>query len=161
MKNAITSQYKSSLKMLMDVIEKCPDCVWEDDAYENAYWRIVYHSLFYTALYLSKSEHNFVPWTKHIKNYNYLGLLSHDKKPIVINSIYYKADLMGYARSIFNSLETLVTDNADEESGFSWLPMNKPELHIYNIRHIQHHTGQLIERLHQNGISGINWVGKG
>ena len=161
MKNALISQYEASLRMLMDVIEKCPGSLWDDNSYESAYWRIVYHALFYTALYLSKDEKQFVSWSRHIANYNVLGPLSHDKQPIVITETYQKADLLNYAQSISDSLDTIVTDNFDFGSGFSWLPMNKLELHIYNIRHLQHHTGQLIERLHQNGISGINWIGRG
>jgi hypothetical protein len=157
MKNVIISQYKASLTMLMDVMEKCPDDLWEDSTYDSAYWRIVYHTLFFTALYISKNEEKFVPWTKHIKDYNDLGPLSDDNKPIVLNEIFSKADLMGYAEVIFKSIDTMVNVDADEDSGFSWLPMKKPELHIYNIRHIHHHMGQLIERLHQNGISGISW----
>jgi uncharacterized damage-inducible protein DinB len=45
----------------------------------------------------------------------------------------------------------------EEKSGFDWLPTNRMELHLYNIRHIQHHTGQLVERLRQNGVKGIRW----
>ncbi len=37
----------------------------------------------------------------------------------------------------------------DADSGFYWLPFNKFELQLYNIRHIQHHTGQLTDRLRQ------------
>lgn len=36
-------------------------------------------------------------------------------------------------------------------------PMNRLQLHLYNIRHLQHHVGQLTERLHQAGIKGIKW----
>jgi len=33
------------------------------------------------------------------------------------------------------------------------------ELHIYNIRHLQHHTGQLMDRLRTAGNIGVAWVG--
>jgi hypothetical protein len=43
-------------------------------------------------------------------------------------------------------------------AGFPWLPFNKLELQFYNIRHIQHHTGQLADRL-RNAINiGTPWV---
>ncbi|RZK80772.1 MAG: hypothetical protein EOO92_06930 [Pedobacter sp.] len=47
-----------------------------------------------------------------------------------------------------------------EDSGFDWLKMNKLELHFYNIRHLQHHIGQLVERLNQSDIGGSIWIGK-
>jgi len=157
MKNAIISQYKASLAMLMDVMEKCPVDLWEDTTYESAYWRIAYHTLFFTDLYLSKNEQEFIPWAKHVKGHNNLGWLSPDKQPVVIIPVFSKADLKGYAETIFENIDLRVNNSDDEDSGFSWLPMKKPELHIYNIRHIHHHIGQLTERLHQYGISGINW----
>ncbi|KPJ52053.1 hypothetical protein AMJ39_08795 [candidate division TA06 bacterium DG_24] len=48
-----------------------------------------------------------------------------------------------------------------DPSGFPWLPFNRFELHLYNIRHIQHHAGQLIERLRSQGVTDFEWVGIG
>jgi hypothetical protein len=46
-------------------------------------------------------------------------------------------------------------------SGFSWIPLNKLELQLYNIRHIQHHTGELYERLGARaGIGDLRWIGQ-
>jgi hypothetical protein len=142
----------------MDTIEKCPENLWENNTYASAYWRIVYHSLFYTALYLSESAESFIPWSGHIINYNCLGSLSNDNEPIIIDNSYSKGAMTDYAQSIYHSLDNVVTDLTNNSSGFGWLPMSRLELHLYNIRHLQHHVGQLIERLHQNGIKGINWI---
>jgi hypothetical protein len=159
MKAELISQYRSSLKMLMDTIEKCPDSLWDDVAYENIYWRIVYHALFYTSLYLSGSEDKFVPFLKHYTNINFLGAVTFDNKPIVANEIFTKAEMLEYAGSISNNLDIMITDEGNEDKcGFFWLPLNKLELSLYTLRHLQHHVGQLVERLHQNGISGISWV---
>ena len=43
-------------------------------------------------------------------------------------------------------------------SGFDWVPFDKLELQFYNIRHLQHHTGQLCERLRTKQDIGIGWV---
>jgi hypothetical protein len=47
----------------------------------------------------------------------------------------------------------------DAESGFSWLPFSKLELQLYNIRHIQQHTGELMERLGTCANIDIDWIG--
>jgi hypothetical protein len=47
----------------------------------------------------------------------------------------------------------------DGPSGFYWIPMNKLELQFYNIRHLQHHTGELCERLGKTGAVEIGWIG--
>lgn len=46
----------------------------------------------------------------------------------------------------------------NNNSGFDWYPFSRIELHINNIRHIQHHTAQLIERLKVKGITGFPWA---
>ena len=45
------------------------------------------------------------------------------------------------------------------ESGFSWYPISKLEHQIVNIRHIQHHTAQLADRLRAAHDVGIRWAG--
>ncbi len=161
MKAAIISQYRAALTMLIDTIEKCPDALWNDVNYDSAYWRIVYHSLFYTDLYLSETVNSFIVWNKHLPNYNRLGKLNEDQTPFVTGTVYSKEELMAYAGLIISNTSTLVDEESFEyESGFPWIKMTKFELHLYNVRHIQHHVGQLIERLHQNGISAIDWKGK-
>jgi hypothetical protein len=47
----------------------------------------------------------------------------------------------------------------DLPSGFPWLRLSRMELHIYNIRQLQHHAGQLIDRLRTAGNIGVAWVG--
>jgi len=158
MKKEIISQYKASLKMLLDAVNKCPDNLWDNNEFGDAYWRIVYHTLFSTSVYLSPSVTEFKPWVKHKKNYNSLGTIGRDNSPIIINSTYIKEELREYLDCIISDCETSVNNMLqDEESGFDWLPMNKFELHLYNIRHIQHHVGQLVDRLHLAGIKGIIW----
>jgi hypothetical protein len=39
--------------------------------------------------------------------------------------------------------------------------LSRAELHIYNIRHIQHHAGQLSLRLRLETGEGVDWVGSG
>ena len=44
------------------------------------------------------------------------------------------------------------------ESGFSWYRMSKLEHQFVSIRHIQHHAGQLIDRVRSAADIGIGWV---
>lgn len=48
--------------------------------------------------------------------------------------------------------------NLEAASGFDWLPFGKLELQFYTIRHIQQHTGELMERLNARTDVGIDWV---
>jgi len=50
-------------------------------------------------------------------------------------------------------------DVLSPESGFWWYPIPKIEHQIVNIRHIQHHTAQLADRVRTAANVGIDWVG--
>jgi hypothetical protein len=47
------------------------------------------------------------------------------------------------------------------ECGFFWYDASKLEHQLISIRHIQHHAGQLIDRLRASTGSGVDWMAKG
>jgi len=55
-------------------------------------------------------------------------------------------------------VEQVAAMDLQAESGFHWLPFNKLELQVYNIRHLQQHTGELCERLGAHGEIEVAWV---
>jgi hypothetical protein len=159
-KKELINQYNASLKMLGNVLESCPEKLWNDESLGDTFWRIAYHVLYFTHLYLHKNLQCFVPWEKHNDLYQCLGKTTYDKKQIVIDGIYSQEELTEFVVLISQSVEKLLkADSLHDESGFHWLKMNRAELHIYNIRHCQHHAGQLVERLHKAGVNGIKWEG--
>ncbi len=53
LRSALKSQYHASLAMLRTAIRACPEDLWSSsDGHANRYWRIAYHTLYYTHLYL-------------------------------------------------------------------------------------------------------------
>lgn len=155
-KPIIKSQYKASLAMLRQAIEKCPEALWTDASYQNPFWRLAYHTLIYTHFYLSPREEDFVPWDKFQKDLQLLG------REIPGTRVYSRAELLDYLALVLDQVEIQVEAlDLDTESGFDWLPFNKLELQFYNIRHIQQHTGELCERLGAHGEVEVAWVGRG
>jgi hypothetical protein len=160
MKKELTSQYIASFQMLKISIEKCPDALWVDNSYKNIFWQVIYHTLHYTNLYLPKTEESFKFWEKHINNWHRFEHLHGSLKQNEETFKYSKSELMEYANLIANKVENRVMEEElNVQCGFDWLPMNKLELHLYNLRHLQHHIGQLNERLSQHGITGLTWIG--
>jgi hypothetical protein len=159
-KDVIKSQYHAALAMLEQTIAQCPDALWESSASANRFWHVAYHVLFYTHLYLQHSEKEFAPWTKHRHESQFLGPLPWPphKKP-TIGEPYTREEVLEYLEFCRGEVDATVnTLNLEGESGFSWLPFSKMELQFYNLRHLQHHTGELAERLGNQGIE-IQWVG--
>jgi len=159
MQNELISQFKSALQMLQNNIEICPDALWNDASYTNIYWQIVYHTLHYTRLYLSTSEETFIPWAEHHANWHRFGKVNSDEKRGTTSFQYSKLALLSYVAQTNEDVESQINDKEFyKPSGFEWLKMNRLEVHLYNLRHLQHHTGQLTERLQQNNVSGLIWV---
>lgn len=162
MQKVIQSQYLAALAMLEKAIDGCPDALWDRLADKNKFWHVAYHALFYTHLYIQPAESDFVPWAKHRQNYQYMGpmpLPPHDLPQI--GEPYSKADLLAYVAFCRAEIgkKTAVLDFTSTDSGFYWLPFGKLELQFYSIRHLQHHTGELCDRLGAAGID-VEWVGK-
>lgn len=161
LKEVIQSQYLAALEMLNRAVEQCPQEAWDNKNEKNRFWHICYHTLFYTHLYLQRKEEDFTPWEKHREEYPFLGTLPWPphREP-TIGEPYTRSEILEYLEFCNCEVKQLVPSlELDAESGFYWLPFNKLELQIYNIRHIQHHAGQLIDRLRNREDVGVDWVG--
>ena len=66
---ALKCQYHAALAMLKQVIEPCPDDLWAGEDYPISFWRVAYHTLFFTHLYLQPNEKAFRPWDHHRNEY--------------------------------------------------------------------------------------------
>jgi hypothetical protein len=152
--SVIQSQYHAALAMLRQAIEKCPNALWASTSYNNAFWHIAYHTLIYTHFYLHTAEADFAPWEKCHLELRTFDIPSEDLPPIT------KTEVLDFLDLCLHFMEEQL-QNIDlaAKSGFDWLPFNKLELQLYNIRHIQQHTGELCERLGAHGDVEVDWVG--
>lgn len=162
--NVLKSQYRAQLAMLRECIEKCPEQLWLDEGPRNAFWRVAYHALFFTHLYLSDDPRSFRPWAEHQRgNQNEDGIVGEPdpKSNLPLGPDPYTRDqALRYWEHVDALIDTAI-DSMDlrrRDSGFSWYKMTKLE-HLVNIRHLSHHTGQLIERLRASEDVGVKWVG--
>ena len=162
-KNVIRSQYQAALGMLKQAITRCPESVWDDPGDKTRFWHIAYHALFYTHLYLQHSEQEFTPWAQHRDQYQFMGRVPwppHDEPQI--GEPYGKDEVLAYLELCQAEVEDKVPAlNLEAESGFYWLPFGKLELQLYNIRHIQQHAGELMERLGTRANIEVDWIGMG
>jgi hypothetical protein len=153
----IISQYQASLEMLKQTINRCPAELWSNPGDQTQFWRIAYHALFYTHLYLQDSAQTFTPWIKHCEDYQLLGPL--DALPR-IGEPYDQATVLEYLAFCQQQVTEKVAGlKPDAPSGFDWLPFDKLELQLYTIRHLQQHAGELMERLGTRAGVMIDWVG--
>jgi len=145
----LKSQYHASLAMLREAVERCPPEEWLSTNHKNAFWQVSYHALFFAHLYLQRDEAAFRLWEQH-----------RGEGDGIAGEPYTQAQVLEYCefcdRMIDEAVDALDLDGA--ESGFSWYSMSKLEHQFVNIRHIQHHAAQLIDRVRSAADVGIPWV---
>src|SRR6478672_4436980 len=148
-RSVLKSQYHASLAMLREAIERCPADEWSNTNHKNAFWQLAYHTLFYTHLYLQRDEAAFQRWAHH-----------RGGDDGIAGAPYSQAQVLEYW-SFCDGIVDAAVDGLDldsAESGFRWYRMSKLEHQFVNIRHIQHHGAQLIDRVRSAADIGIRWV---
>lgn len=167
---ALKSQYHAALAMLREAIAQCPDELWSSRDCENPFWRVVYHTLYGAHLYLGAGEEHFRPWERHQTGLQDLDdvrapdelqrYLELPHRPPQTGEPYTRAQMLEY----WSMCDAMVDDAVDEldlladHCGFSWHTDCPRAVHqIMSIRHIQHHTAQLSDRLRSTTGSGLAW----
>ncbi len=154
LKPALKRQYHAAHDMLKGAIVECPDAIWIGGVPPRSFWRLAYHTLFYTHLYLQIRDEEFVCWELHRDEVE-----SDQESERLDAAPYSKEEILAY----WELVEAMVGTQLDKinlnspESGFRWYKIPKLDHIILNIRHIQEHAGQLLDRLFEAGIDQ-KWV---
>ena len=152
----VKAQYRAALWMMQQAIAQCPDALWlSGTGHDAPYWRIAFHSLFYTHFYLQKDRHSLVRWSKHRGQ-----LQDISGPPTALEDVYTRAEAMEYlefCRAMIDQCVDAMDLNASD-CGFPWYNLGKLEHQINNIRHLQHHAAQLGDRLRSATGNGLDWT---
>ncbi len=156
-KTILERQFAATLAMLGECIERCPDEHWTGVVGKYPFWQVAYHTLCYADLYLSPSETDFTLRPIHPQGWDEL-------KNEYPSRLFNKAELLEYVdfcqRKAAEIIAAQTSASFSEPSGFSWQPVTRGELHICNIRHVQHHTGQLSAFLRRVDVD-TSWIKSG
>lgn len=153
-KTILTCHFEAALCMLYKCIRECPSEHWESKVGRGSFHQIVYHTLYHVDLYLSLSievynQTRSPRWIsgERVGTESCLGL-SRDE------SLAY----LSHCRS--KAVETLVAETNESlhaRAGFDWLTLSRGELHLYSLRHVMHHTGQLSAYLRKVTNNDDDW----
>jgi DinB family protein len=158
----LVAELEAALAMLNHCIEACPEEHWNDKIGNATFRWNAYHVLFFLDLYLSPSEHDFAPREFH--------LLGGDEREDRLSEGLSKQDTLAYVplcrQKIIAAIATETAESLAGGSGFSWYSITRGEFHLNNIRHVQHHTGQMSAHLRRIGVAEANnkslpWIGAG
>lgn len=145
-KPIIQSQYLAALAMLKQAIVKCPSEAWDNPRDKDRFWFVAYHALRFTHQYLKAKDKGYPRWEQR----------PHDRPGVPFSKEEILEKLAIVERDVAEQIPLM---NLDEKTGATGGLANKLELQIYNIRHIQQHTGELYERLSSYNLK-LEWASK-
>lgn len=160
--SATRHQLGAALMMLRSSIDACEPQNWARPVGKFAFWHVAYHTLYCTDLYLSPSEQAFKPQPFHREGYQSFGRDVDSGKPVKADQPYDKSTLLTYTDFCIAKTDQIVMNESESvlrgPSGFSWLEFPRVGVHQYNIRHVQHHAGQLSAFLNREQGAATKWV---
>jgi hypothetical protein len=161
-KQTLIGQYEASLAMLNRCIEACPIDHWENKIGNGTFRWVAYHTLFFVDLYLSRTAESF-----ELRDVHEHG--GDERGPDACVGLD-KNELLSYVQICRQKALSSIAEESENSlagpSGFSWYEISRGEMHLVNIRHIQHHTGQLSAYLRRNvpeckDRRALGWIGAG
>lgn len=154
----VWSQFGAAIDMLEACILACPDEHWDDLVAKYPFWHVVYHTLCFVDVYLCPTNDDWVPETGPA-GLHPLGRVELDEEyPSRRFSRDEMLRYMGLCRAKLEAqMKRETADVLGGPSGFGHLPFSRAELHVYSVRHVQHHTGQLGACLRRAGVD-TRWV---
>jgi len=163
LKTLLANQFEASLCTLHLAVMRCPDACWNQPVANWKYCQAAFHCVFYADLYLQPSD-NVEAFKQQPFHVDHAGVFRDyeemENRPAVL--LYEKAFVLRYIQHIRQKAAATIAQEAADAlagpSGFSWRKCSRAELHVYNIRHIQHHAAQLSLRLRQDANVDVPWV---
>lgn len=163
-KDLTSKQYEASLCMLDSCVDDCPEENWHAPVVNLKFCQVVFHALFFTDLYVGQDLESFRQQSFHRENeaffHDYEEL--EDRPPQAVHD---KPEVLNYLqhcrRKVSESIAAETEQTLSDQSGIQWLAFTRAEMHVSNIRHIQHHVAQLSLRLRIDTGNGVPWQRSG
>jgi hypothetical protein len=155
-------QFHAALCMLRNCIDACSDEHFEGKIAQGTFRWVAYHTLFFADYYLSRGESDFT-----LRDLHNIGGDELQPFPAVGLDRAQTLDYLDIVRK--KAIDMIGADTAQTlqaDCGFQWRNFSRAEMHIYNIRHIQHHAGQLSAFLRRvddkyKEHKSLPWIGSG
>ncbi len=160
----LLGQYEAALGTLRDVIEQCPEQVWSGKAGNHPFSESAFHALFFADVYLGESVEAVKDQEFHrahaeqFEGYEELE----SRLPVRTYSPEFVLEYLRFCRAKATQvLHASSQESLEGNTGIEWHDFSRAEMHVYNIRHLQHHAAQLIMRLRLDSDIDIGWYRTG
>lgn len=140
--------------MLENAVAECPDSLWNDS---SQFWYKAYHCIFFLDYYLSEDADNFMPPKPFtLSEFNPDGEMP--------ERVYSKEELITYINFCREKCRKLISalseENLKKRFKNQYMDYSRLEIILDNMRHVQHHTGQLNLLIRNSGDIPPDWVSR-
>jgi hypothetical protein len=162
LRGILTRQFGATLHMLRESIENCPEQVWTKGLRGAAFWHLAYHTIFFLDFYLHKREADFTLPPFHRENIWRLAAGTDTSEPFVPpGEPYTKTTLLEYLQDVRKRAQPILAELTDDDltapSPVPWHTIQRGDFLLNNLRHAQHHIGQLNIILSFHGATPCAW----
>ena len=152
MKTILWNQFGAAIDMLENAVAECPDSLWNDS---SQFWYKAYHCIFFLDYYLSEDADNFMPPKPFtLSEFNPDGEMP--------ERVYSKEELITYINFCREKCRKLISalseENLKKRFKNQYMDYSRLEIILDNMRHVQHHTGQLNLLIRHSGDIPPDWV---
>jgi hypothetical protein len=165
LKDLLAHQYEASLATLNLAIARCPDALWHQPVATWRFCQAAFHAVFFADVYLQPTDDEDAVKRQpfhiaHSADFRDYEEMQDRQQVLLYDKPFVQAYLQDVRRKARETIASATAESLAGPSGFRRRPCSRAELHVYNIRHIQHHAAQLILRLRQDDADiEIPWVG--
>ena len=155
-KPLLWQQFGAAIQMLGNAIVACPDDVWASEDWRFDFWYNAFHTIFWLDFYSSDSRESFKPTEP-------FGVTDLDPSGALPKRVFTRTELLAYLELARQKCRRRIHQLEPErifKIGSREVEFTHLELLLYNLRHVQHHAGQLNLLLRQRTNDAPRWVAR-
>ena len=154
LKPLLWQQFGAAIQMLENAIVACPIEVWATDQREFDFWYNAFHTIFWLDFYSSDLRESFQPTEP-------FGVTDLDPSGLLPERVFTRTELLAYLELAQQKCRQRIQQLEPERIfKVSTREFTHLELLLYNLRHVQHHVGQLNLLLRQRTDDAPRWVAR-
>lgn len=169
-KIVLLKNFEGSIEMLKSIVQLCSDDLWRQD---QRFYYLTYHTVIFLDYYLTYPVKDFQPLLPY-------RLVDADNLPegaiddVIPVKLYTRQEVITALTYIQQKCRTLLLETTEEGLKNKWIEESEIDMHglcpslvvnysiteilFYNLRHLQHHVGQLNYMLRQKIDKAADWV---
>lgn len=157
---ALQHQYEALVQMIRNAIEASTEDNWTASVKGIPFWHIAYHTIFYLDLYSGDSE-------ELKESFQTVSFANEDDSDLdrTPSRVFTKTELLNYLdeteQKCIDIIKNLDAESLARPTAIEWkVGRNVLELLFENLRHLNHHIGQLHTILRYETGTAPGWIGR-